>query len=271
MVQNDSWRIWDKLPEYGEVLQKRASGLAPEMESSKAAAKHLDGVLLPGSHILDVGCGAGHYLRSLRNRFEFPFSYVGVDSTAYYVELARKAFAHDANASCQVGDIYDLPLESESFDIVMCCNVLLHLPNVVTPIRQLWRVTRRFMLIRTLVGKSSFRIKQVREWQEEPSEARTLEDQVQDPVFDESGEPRNYHYFNIYSTKYMAYLVSNLPGITNSQIVPDYDYDPEALGSDKWSGQVKPGDLTEVIAGWQVNGYILEPWAFVKAWRTGAE
>ena len=61
MMQNDSWQIWDRLPCYGEVLYKRAIGLAPEMESSKATAKHLDGVLLPGSRVLDVGCGAGHY------------------------------------------------------------------------------------------------------------------------------------------------------------------------------------------------------------------
>jgi len=269
MIQNedDAWRIWNKLPDYGEVLFKRAIGQVPEMESSKAAAKHLDGVLSPGSRVLDVGCGVGHYLRSLRNRFEFPFSYLGVDSTPYYIQLARKAFAHDASACFQVGDIYDLPFEPESFDIVMCCNVLLHLPSVAQPIGQLWRVTRGFMLIRTLVGKSSFRIKQVREWEEGLSEQMPWRGQAQDPVFDEAGEPRHWHYFNIYSTKYMSWLCSALSGIASFEIVPDHDYDPQALGADKWPDQVKPGDLTKVIAGLQVNGYILEPWAFVKGWR----
>ena len=271
MAQNDSWRVWDRMSQYGEVLCRRAAGLAPEMESSKAAARHLDGVLVPGSRVLDVGCGAGHYLRSLRNRFDFPFSYVGIDSTAYYIELARKACAHDASASFLVGDIYDLSFESESFDIVICCNLLLHLPSVSRPIQQLWQLSRRLVLIRTLVGKSSFRIKQVREWEEEQSKAYVLEGQGQDPVFHEAGEPRDYHYFNIYSVKYISWLCSTLPGLASFRVVPDRDYDPQALGADKWSDQVKPGDLTEVIAGWQVNGYILEPWAFVKAWRTGAQ
>ena len=269
MTQDDCWRVWNKDPQYGEVLYRRATGLAPEMESSKAAAKHLEGVIEPGSRVLDVGCGVGHYLRSLRNRFDFPFSYVGVDSTAHYIELARKAFAHDSSASFHLGDIYSLDFEPESFHIVMCCNVLLHLPSVLVPIQQLWRLTRRFMLVRTLVGETSFRIKQVREWQDQSDEARSLEDLSQDPVFDQSGEPREYHFFNIYSSKYISWLWSTLSDIVDFEIVPDRDYNPEALGADKWPSQAKPGVITEAIAGHQLYSYILMPWAFVKTLRTG--
>src|SRR2546425_11723761 len=60
---DDRWRVWDQRPEYGDLLRRRATGELPEMESAVAAADQVAKLLRSGGHILDVGAGAGHYLR----------------------------------------------------------------------------------------------------------------------------------------------------------------------------------------------------------------
>ena len=94
--QMEVWRdSWNTSTEYGEVFYKRAVGDLPEMESSKAMASLLKEKISTGDHILDVGCGGGHYLRSLKNTVKVPFSYTGVDITASYIELAKRAWSNE--------------------------------------------------------------------------------------------------------------------------------------------------------------------------------
>lgn len=261
---NDVWRVWEDSLQYGEMLYHRAIGQAPEMESSKAVANFLEDILQPGSRILDVGCGAGHYLRSLRNRYPFQFFYMGVDATKAYIDLAEKAFANDADAQFRVDDIYNLSLDDQSFDIVLCNNLLLHLPGIVQPIGELWRVTKKTLLIRSMVGKNSFRIQQIPEWEPDLHDVAA---RTSDPFFDASGEPLRFHYFNIYSSKYITWCFQNLQGVENLRIWPDQDFSPDAFKTDDWPDEEKPANITKIVAGLQVNGYILEPWAFIQADR----
>ena len=252
-------RAWSSAPSYGEVFYARATGQAPEMESSKAAAKQLKGLITPQTRILDVGCGAGHYLRSLRQQYPVPFAYCGVDITPEYIDLAKKAFANDAHAEFCVANIEELPFKEKSFDIVLCCNVLLHLPAFVKPMRELWRVTKRKLVVRTQVGDSTFRIQHV-------PEPAVLEGDV-DPVFTANGEPRERHFYNIYSERYVRWLCSTFPDIDEVSIHLDRDFDPKALGAAQWPEDKKPEDLTEVWNGWQVHRYILQPWSFIRVTR----
>lgn len=245
------------MPSYGEVLYKRAIGEAPEMESSKAAARRLKGILKQGDTVLDVGCGAGHYLRSLRNNFDFSFPYMGIDATQSYVDLAVKAYKNDPAASFRQGDIEALPVKDQSFSVVLCMNVLLHLPRILPAMRELWRVTGRTLLIRTLVGEKSFRIKQIGENETEMKD-------TEDPLFDADGEPLRFHYFNIYSERYVRWICSTFPGVASCNIEQDHDFNPEALTAAHWPDKAKPGDLTQMLGSQQVNGSILEPWAFVR-------
>lgn len=76
-----SWLNKEDGERYGEVLYRRAIGEFPEMESSKAVAACVENIAKPIDRILDVGCGAGHYLRSLDRVLPFEFHYMGVDAT----------------------------------------------------------------------------------------------------------------------------------------------------------------------------------------------
>lgn len=251
---SNNWRVWDKDKEYGDLFFKRAVGELPEMESSKAIAKIISNIIVANDKILDVGCGGGHYLRSLDKQNEVNFSYEGIDQTEYYIVKAKEAFSLPINnnpnrliTNFQIGDIHNLPFSNNYAEIVMCNNVLLHLPSIERPLKELIRVGKKYVIIRMLLGKSSFRIKQV----EQPEE------------YDENGEPINFHYYNIYSEDYLRNMLDKLVGDNKYSFKDDIDYNPSVFGNQTNYIAQKPEDLTTSINGVQLNVYILQPWKFV--------
>ncbi len=251
----NNWRIWEKNGEYGKSLYSRAIKQNPEMESSKSAARIVDKILQKNDLILDVGCGAGHYLVSLDNTLRLSFSYYGIDATANYIDLAKQTFSADQksnalriNTNLEKGDIFNLPVENGFADIVMCNNLFLHLPEIKKALGELWGAAKKYVIVRTLLGNASFKIKQI----------------IQPEKYSEDGEPVNYHYFNIYSYDYMNYLVKSLNNVRRFSITKDDDYNPDNIGLSNYKSDVsKPHNMTTIVQGMQVNNYIIEPWHFL--------
>src|SRR5262245_7847535 len=238
---------WESDRSYGEMLYRRAIGDLPEMESSKAVARRIKKLWRPGDSILDVGCGAGHYLVSLRREIGASFEYVGVDSTANYIDLARNAFDRETSVRFEQADIFNLPFESGSFGIVMCSNVFPCLPNIVKPLSELMRVARDIVVVRLLCGDRTHLIREVR---------------AHEPELDASGEPYSFAYLNIYSRKYVESLLKQDMAMTSFSIEPDLDFVPENITKPP-RGDQSPPIGTTTIGNMQVNGYILMPWAFL--------
>lgn len=250
MQNTDSWRGWQTEDErqYGEVLYRRATGELPEMESSKAAAEVLKPLIRENDRLLDVGCGAGHYLRSFQKTITVHYSYTGVDATPYYLELAKKAFPEEpGKIEFIAGDIFNLPLPDASYDVVTANNVLLHLPNIIKPIQELCRVAKRSVVIRSLVGNRSFRVQEV---------------QRRDPEFTEDGEPTAFFFYNIYSEDYIRYLTSRIPRVRSVTIAPDNAFSEQAI-QDAVEVQKNKIGVTTMLGGKQTNGYLILPWSFV--------
>jgi 2-polyprenyl-3-methyl-5-hydroxy-6-metoxy-1,4-benzoquinol methylase len=76
-------------------------------------------------NILEVGCGRGFYLKAL-SYFDFPKQIVGVDINPDYIEEAKQS-VQDTRIKLIQGSIYDLPFKQNSFDLVICSEVLEHL------------------------------------------------------------------------------------------------------------------------------------------------
>jgi len=248
---------WVDRNDYAETFFKRAKGELPEMESSKAAAQLLAEVLKDGDQLLDVGCGAGHYLRSLSNHVDVSFDYTGVDATPAFVAKAKEAWEGRPNTRFQEGNIYDLPFDDGAFDVVMCNNVLLHLPSIVKPIQELLRVARRYVLIRTLIGNRSFKVQEVY------SDATWPFSKVPvDQEFDDDGEPTSYGYENIYSEPYFRSVIARTKPQAKVNIFLDTNFDADAINRSADTEGLP--NATRVIDGMQTLGYVITPWSFAQ-------
>ena len=254
---------WQGRTDYADTFSKRAAGLLPEMESSKAAAMLLEKEIVAGDSILDVGCGAGHYLRSLRGKIKVNFRYTGVDTTEDFIDAAKQVWELDSQSSFQVGSIYELPFQDNEFDVVMCNNVLLHLPSIVKPIAELTRVARRLVLIRTLIGDRSFRVQEVFSKDTWPFSSVPIEEE-----FDDSGEPTSFGYENIYSRGYFESVFRRASPKADIKIIEDTFFDADAINHSAETEGLP--NATRVINGMQSLGYILTPWCFVLV-RLGGE
>ena len=266
MVQqrDDRWRDgWQRRDDYAEVFYKRAVGELPEMESSKAVASLIAQYARPGDSILDVGCGGGHYLRSLRLHLGVPFTYTGVDATQDFLDVAQRAWEGTSNVRFLKGDIYDLPFGDGEFDIVTCNNLLYHLPSIVIPISELVRVARRVVVARTLVGDRSFRIQEI-------LSAATMNGSTIDPKdeFTDDGEPRSFAYLNIYGRAYLGGVLERIAPGCGTEYIEDVFFDPVAIERSA-SGEWNNPNPTRILGGKQVIGYIVMPYHFLVVKKDG--
>jgi SAM-dependent methyltransferase len=89
----------------------------------------------PGERVLDVGCGAGRFVRALAE--------AGADSVG--VELAEGALER-ARLNVPGGDFRrmddEIPLEDSSVDLVWCSEVLEHVPDTAALLSEARRVLR---------------------------------------------------------------------------------------------------------------------------------
>jgi SAM-dependent methyltransferase len=85
---------------------------------------------------LDAACGTGRHARRL---VELGHNVVGVDGSSEMLAVAKRSVP-DADF-CE-GDLYSLPLESASVDLVVCALALEHVPDLVRAIAELSRVLR---------------------------------------------------------------------------------------------------------------------------------
>jgi ubiquinone/menaquinone biosynthesis C-methylase UbiE len=94
--------------------------------------------------VLDAGCGEGFVLSFLKS--ENPrLDLTGTDLSHSAIEYARKHFSEVGDF--RQGNIYELPFEDDSFDLVICSEVLEHLDAPEKAIRELKRVSRQHVLI----------------------------------------------------------------------------------------------------------------------------
>jgi SAM-dependent methyltransferase len=102
--------------------------LTPERE-------HLFSWILPGSRVLDVGCGPGdngyHLARSVR--------YVGLDISPLALRVAREAVTEGIFAA---GESHRLPFSTGGFDAVLSTYALEHLVFAQASLNEIWRVCR---------------------------------------------------------------------------------------------------------------------------------
>ena len=107
------------------------------------SAEFLLAHLTPEMSLLDVGCGPGTVTLDLANWVR-EGRVTGIDLSADVIALAQQAQRSGAvnNVTFEIGDVYNLTYDDETFDVVYAHQVLQHLSDPVAALRQMRRVVR---------------------------------------------------------------------------------------------------------------------------------
>jgi SAM-dependent methyltransferase len=100
----------------------------------EAALDHVG--LAPGDRVLDVGCGAGAFLRIVAERGGVPS---GLDASEALIAFASSRLP---NAELRVGEMEDLPWPDDTFDLVTGFNSFFFANDMVAALREAGRVAK---------------------------------------------------------------------------------------------------------------------------------
>jgi SAM-dependent methyltransferase len=100
--------------------------------------------------ILDVGCGFGDLIAELRNKYHF--SVWGLEYSSYAVQKAHPS----VRAKIRKGSILKLPFKKNSFDLVICFDVIcyLTLKETIKAIKNLRDVSRGYIFFSSIYRHS---------------------------------------------------------------------------------------------------------------------
>ena len=253
-MNNETYRIWDKNDSYGDLFYDRAIGKKNEMESAKAICHVISPFYKKKMKVLDVGCGVGHYLRSLRERLDNDIDYTGIDITKYYIERAKKAFP---SIPFFLDDIHHMSFKDNSFDIVLCNNVVMHLPSPPKKaISELMRVSSRYVVIRTPFGARNYIIKEVKGINDNLNETDISSIEKECDLIDNDGNPIAWNYLNIYTIQYIKDIINSINKNVSITIIDDVFWH-------KLNGYIHSPTVTKSIGNKQVSGNIILDWKFV--------
>jgi len=120
----------------GWFRKAHASSLARQVASLTANAK--DG------RLVDVGCGSAMYAAHISRLNHSAF--MGIDISSSILQASGRKFTALEQASCLglvQGDAAQLPLASNTFDLILCAHTLEHLPDDGAAIAEFQRIIRR--------------------------------------------------------------------------------------------------------------------------------
>ena len=105
-------------------------------------------ILKPEHTFLDVGCHMGHVYDYLGR----PEKYKGIDLSAALVKQAR----HDyPGADFEAKNLYGL---EGSWDVILCCRVLMHLPDFEGAVEKLKSCARKYLVLVIPIGADAVNV-----------------------------------------------------------------------------------------------------------------
>jgi 2-polyprenyl-3-methyl-5-hydroxy-6-metoxy-1,4-benzoquinol methylase len=125
----------EALAAYDEWHREHATGSGPWYEMVRS---RLDGSeLLNNARALEIGCGGGHFTRWMAA--QGAREVIGADFSPTVINRANSEAA-PANLHFEIQDIERLPYEDDSFELVVSCETIEHVPRPQRAVRELARV-----------------------------------------------------------------------------------------------------------------------------------
>lgn len=109
--------------------------------------------------VLDAGCGEGFTLNKLKQN-GIGKKYEGIDYYDDAIKLGRKIYP---DLNIKKGDIYNLNYKENSFDLVICTEVLEHLDDPQKALSDILRVSSRYILL-TVPNEPLFTLFNFTQW-----------------------------------------------------------------------------------------------------------
>lgn len=140
---NRDWQNWD----VGQIAEKIDQYWLTDIDESLHRDRLADLVALcidkSQAKILEVGCGTGLIYQRLVPNLIPSSRYVGVDVSDKMLDIARRRFPEGQFLR---GDGYELAFDNGAFDVVLCFEVLGHIPEIETFLGHLLRVSGRICI-----------------------------------------------------------------------------------------------------------------------------
>lgn len=89
-------------------------------------------------NILDVGSASGWFLKELKKTF-INSECVGIDAYKKAIDYGKKTYA---NIELLNADAHRIPFRNNTFEVIVCCEVLEHVENPETVIKEMKRVLK---------------------------------------------------------------------------------------------------------------------------------
>jgi ubiquinone/menaquinone biosynthesis C-methylase UbiE len=236
---------------YNEALgvDKEAStkyydaSLRRKTEQQKMLESLLQRLAISPLRIADIACGGGGASFHLAGLFpRAAFTLIDINEAA--IEMAREAM-RGLQAQCALGDIYDLKLESNSFDLVICWQTLSWIENPQAALCELVRICKTGGHI---FASSLFNM----------SHDVDIYSKVEDHTRPSSALGLRYVY-NTYSVasikKWVGHLVSD---VHVHEFDISIDLSPAGSGLGTYTVRLESGKRLQLSAGMLLNWGILE-------------
>lgn len=135
-MNNQAYGNWQKYQSKNPIQRALIKRFLEEMRSLIEP--------LPVRHLLDAGCGEAFILSMLRQARPDLEVAVGID-----IDSDALGRGHDLSPAVPLmeADILHLPYRTDSFDVVICAEVLEHLTHPEEALAELCRVSRKYCLV----------------------------------------------------------------------------------------------------------------------------
>ena len=251
---NQCYDVSSKNRDYLNVSIKRSKGILPDMEVAKAFSKIINKIKKKNIAILDVGCLTGHFNKTFNKFLKKEYTYTGIDPWEIHINAAKKVWKKSDNTNFKIGWAQKIPYKNSQFDVVICSNVLTHIPEIKKPLKEMIRTTKKTLILRTPVHDKSYRIQMVLN-----SKWFKYTNVKPENEFDKKGQPRVYEYYDVHSFDYLEATIKKISPRAKIKFIKDIFFSTKNIQNKN----EKKLNKTMIINGQQVADLLILPHYFV--------